>query len=65
MSGERASDGLVGGHQALCDDLTTKDALLRHQTAADKGEIICLARRDLRQHVGKTGHGEVLTAVAR
>jgi hypothetical protein len=49
------STGLVGGHQALGDNLPAKNALLWHQAVADKGEGTGLARRDVLEHFGKAG----------
>ena len=45
--------GLVGGHQALGDDLPPEDALLRHEAIADESECIILARGNVLEHFGK------------
>ena len=51
---------LVGGHQALGDDLPPEDSLLWHEAIADKSKGVGLARRNVLEHFGKAGHGESL-----
>ena len=51
---------LVGGHQALGDDLPAENSLLWHEAIADKGEEVGLTRRNVLEHFGKAGHGKSL-----